>query len=117
MPDFLISQAHAQSASGAGGMGSGLLAFLPYLAIFAVFYFLLILPQQRKQKQLKDNLGKLRRGDKVLTAGGIVGLVVRAQDGAEEVEIEIAPNVRVKTIRSTISAVLSPSAEPANDSK
>ncbi|NLI27689.1 MAG: preprotein translocase subunit YajC [Acetobacter sp.] len=111
----LVSQAHAQSAGGSG-FGGGILAFLPYLLIFGVFYFVLILPQQKKQRQLKSSLSTLRRGDRVLTSGGIVGVVTKAQDEADEIEVEIASNVRVKLVRSTITAVLSSAATPANDS-
>ncbi len=89
--------------------------FLPLLLIFAVFYFLLIRPQQKHQSDLKKQLGALKRGDKVITAGGIVGTVARVLDDSQEIDIDIAPNVRVSVVRSTITAVVGP--KGANDSK
>ena len=101
---MLISTAYAQ---GAGGMmdQSALLQFLPLVLIFVVFYFLLIRPQQQKQKTHRTMLDALRRGDRVVTGGGIIGTVNRVT-GADEVEIDIAQNVRVRVLRSTISSVL-----------
>jgi preprotein translocase subunit YajC len=74
--------------------------------IFAVFYFLLIRPQQQRQKELKRSLSALKRGDRVVTAGGIVATIQKLRDGSNEVEVEIAPNVRVLVLRETISSVL-----------
>nr|WP_321986597.1 preprotein translocase subunit YajC [uncultured Lichenicoccus sp.] len=107
--------AYAQDASG-GMFGSlaGLSQFLPIVLIFVVFYFLLIRPQQTKQKQLRAMVSALKRGDRVVTSGGILGTVQKVRDGATEVEVEIAPNVRVQVVRDTISTVLQPTA--ANDS-
>ncbi|MBV1838764.1 preprotein translocase subunit YajC [Acetobacter estunensis] len=114
MIDLLISPAHAQSA-GAAGATSGLLAFLPYIAIFAIFYFLMIRPQQQKQKKLKEELAQLRRGDRVLTAGGIIGVVRKVVPEGDEVDLEIASGVVVRVLRSTITAVLTAAGKPAND--
>jgi preprotein translocase subunit YajC len=102
---MLISTAYAQ---GAGGMfdQNALLQFLPLVLIFVVFYFLLIRPQQQKQKQHRGMLDALRRGDRVVTGGGIIGTVNRVTPGTDEVEIDIAQNVRVRVLRSTISSVL-----------
>ena len=109
---MLISPAYAQDA--AGLMGSAT-QFLPLVLIFGVFYFLLIRPQQTRAKEVKAMLAALRRGDKVVTAGGIVGVVQRVKDGSNEVEVEIAPNVRVTVLRETIGSVVKPVA--ANDAK
>lgn len=114
MSDFLISPAYAQSTGGGGG-ASSLIQFLPYVLVFGIFYFLMIRPQQQKQKQLRESLSKLRRGDRVLTAGGIIGIVRKADDEASEIELEIAPNVRVQVMRSTITSVLTSSDKAAND--
>jgi preprotein translocase subunit YajC len=84
--------------------------------IFVVFYFLLIRPQQTQAKQLKARLSAIKRGDRVVTAGGIVGVVKKQTDGSAEIDVEIAPNVTVTVIRSTITTVLAPP-EPANDKK
>ena len=101
---MLISPAYAQAA-GAATQGDTLLTFLPMIAIFAVFYFMLIRPQQKKQREHRGMLETLRRGDRVVTGGGIVGTVNRVVS-PEEVEVDIAQNVRVKVIRSTITTVL-----------
>lgn len=98
-------------AQAAGGGGDGLAAFLPFILIFVVFYFLLIRPQQKRAKEHREMVKQLRRGDKVVTAGGIVGKVAKApEDG--EVDVEIAEGVRVKVVRETISQVVSKSAPP-----
>jgi preprotein translocase subunit YajC len=99
-------------AQGLGGGGDGLTAFLPFVLIFVVFYFLLIRPQQKRAKEHRKMVQELRRGDRVVTAGGLVGKVSKApEDG--EVEVEIAENVKVKVIRETISQVMSKSAPPS----
>ena len=98
-----ISTAYAQ---GAGIFDqNALVQFLPLILIFVVFYFLLIRPQQRKAKDQKTMLDALRRGDRVVTGGGIVGTVARV-DSPDEVVVEIAENVRVRVVRSTITTVL-----------
>jgi preprotein translocase subunit YajC len=100
-----ISTAYAQ---GTGIFDqNALVQFLPLILIFVVFYFLLIRPQQRKAKDQKAMLGALRRGDRVVTGGGIIGTVARVDNPeAEEVVVEIAENVRVRVLRSTITTVL-----------
>lgn len=108
---MLISPAYAQDLSGYLGSAG---QFLPLVLIFAVFYFLLIRPQQQKQKETKAMLAQLKRGDRVLTGGGILGVVQRTKDN-NEVEVEIAPNVRVTVLRETITSVVT--ATPANDAK
>jgi preprotein translocase subunit YajC len=97
---MLISTAYAQ---GAGGIfdQNAMIQFLPLVLIFVVFYFLLIRPQQQKQKTHRSMLDALRRGDRVVTGGGIVGTVNRVVS-AEEVDVDIAQNVRVRVLRSTI---------------
>jgi preprotein translocase subunit YajC len=84
---------------------NAMIQFLPLVLIFVVFYFLLIRPQQQKQKTHRSMLEALRRGDRVVTGGGIIGTVNRVTN-AEEVEVDIAPNVRVRVLRSTITSVL-----------
>jgi preprotein translocase subunit YajC len=73
-----------------------------------VFYFILIRPQQQKQKALKASLSAVKRGDRVVTAGGILGTVQKTREGSNEIEVEIAPNVRVTVLRETISAIVKP---------
>jgi len=108
---MLVSTAYAQAAGGAGAAGFDLMAFLPLILIFVVFYFLLIRPQQKRLKEHKTMLDALRRGDRVVTGGGIVGTITKV--GAdEEVIVEIAEGVRVRVMRGTISTVLAKT-EPA----
>lgn len=109
---MLISTAYAQAAGGALG-GFDLTSILPLVLIFVVFYFLLIRPQQKKQKEHKAMLSALRRGDKVVTGGGIIGTVAKVK-GEEEVEVEIAPEVKIRVLRGTIQSVIS-RPEPAGD--
>lgn len=109
---MLISPAYAQNA--AGGGGDFFVSILPLVLIFVVFYFLLIRPQQKKVKQHKALVEALRRGDRVVTSGGIVGTVTRVIDN--EAEVEIAKDVKVRVVKHTISDVLSRT-EPANQPK
>ena len=103
---MLISPAYAQSTGLTGLMDqSALIQFLPLALIFVVFYFLLIRPQQQKQKQHKTMVDALRRGDRIVTGGGILATVSKVI-GPEEVEVDIASGVRIRVLRSTISSVL-----------
>ena len=99
---MLITPAYAQAA--AAPFGSDLMAFLPMVAIFVVFYFLLIRPQQKRAKETKAMLSALQKGDEVVTAGGIVGKVSKLNEGYATVEI--APNVEITVQRSAISLML-----------
>jgi preprotein translocase subunit YajC len=100
---MLISPAYAQA--GGAPVGFDLISLMPLLLIFVVFYFLLIRPQQKKMKAHRDMVGALKRGDKVLTAGGIIGTVVKVEDDST-LMVDIAKDVRVRVARSTISEVL-----------
>lgn len=108
---MFISEAYAQGVGGEGG----LMGLLPFVLIFVVFYFLLIRPQQKRAKEHKAMVGALKRGDKVVTSGGIVGKVSKVVD-EEYVEVEIASDVKVKVVRSTIGQVMDKT-QPANDDK
>jgi len=113
---MFISTAYAQdAAAAAGGAGAIVMQLAPLLLIFVVFYFLLIRPQQKRAKEHRQMLGALKRNDRIITAGGILGTVTKVKEGSEEVEVEIAPNIRVMVVRSTISTLVRPVA--ANDSK
>lgn len=96
-----IKEAFAQTGGGAPA-GFDLISLMPLLLIFVVFYFLLIRPQQKKVKAHRELIGAIKRGDKVLTAGGIIGTVVKVEDDATLL-VEIARDVRVRVARSTIS--------------
>ena len=101
---MFISQAFAQAASSGGG-SSFLIQIAPLILIFAVFYFLLIRPQQKKMKDHKAMVAALTKGDKVVTAGGLMGTIFKIEDD-KIATIEIAENVRVKVVRSTISEIV-----------
>ncbi len=110
---MFVTPAYAQAAGGAAGSGSFVTSLLPLVLIFVIFYFLLIRPQQKRAKEHKLMVENLRRGDQVVTAGGVMAKVTKVIDN-NEVEVEISQGVKVKLIRSTITAVLSKT-EPAND--
>jgi preprotein translocase subunit YajC len=113
---MLISPAYAQDAAGPLAMLGNAGQFLPLVLIFGVFYFLLIRPQQQKQKETKRMLAELKRGDRVVTGGGIIGTVTKPPRPEErEIEVEIAPNMRVIVLRETLNSVVKPQA--ANDAK
>lgn len=110
---MLVTPAYAQAAGGAGDP-SFIASLVPLILVFVIFYFLLIRPQQKRVKEHRAMVEALRRGDQVITAGGIYGKVTRVKEG-DEVEVEIADGVRVRLARSTISAVTSKT-EPAAES-
>lgn len=107
---MFITPAYAQAAGGAGG-AAAFAQFIPLVLIFAIMYFLLIRPQQKKLKDHQAMVGALRRGDLVVTAGGIRGKVTKILDDADA-EVEIADGVKVRVVKSTISHVVSKT-EPA----
>ena len=102
-----------QAAPSGGGAAGVLFGILPWLAIFVVFYMLKIRPQQQRVKQHQAAINAVKKGDEVITGGGIRGRVTKVGD--EEAEIEIAQGVRIRVVKSTISQVLTPNAKPAND--
>lgn len=100
---MFISPAYAQ-AGGAGGGDQIMSLLVPIALMFAIFYFLLIRPQQKKAKDHRAKLDSIKRGDRVLTGGGIIGTVIKA--GADELTVEISEGVRVSVARSTIADVI-----------
>lgn len=106
---MFATPAYAQAAG--AGAGSAFASFIPLILIFAIMYFLLIRPQQKKMKEHKAMVEALRRGDQVLTQGGIVGKVTKVQEDGQ-LEVEIAEGVKVKVMRHTIVQVMSKT-EPA----
>lgn len=99
--------ADVDSAAAAPGAAGGFMTFLPLIAIFAVMYFLMIRPQQKRQKEHQAMLNAIKKGDKVLTNGGLVGVVTGGAD-QPELTVEIAPQVRVKVGRGFIARVIQP---------
>ncbi|MEL6207948.1 MAG: preprotein translocase subunit YajC [Pseudomonadota bacterium] len=109
---MFATPAYAQAA-GAGGAGGAFIQFLPLILIFAIMYFLLIRPQQKKMKDHQAMVEALRRGDQVVTQGGLIGKVAKVKDD-NEIEVEISDGVRVRVVRSTVAQVLSKT-EPAEN--
>jgi preprotein translocase subunit YajC len=109
---MFITPAYAQS-SGAGG-GDFLLQLMPILLMIVIFYFLLFRPQQQRMKQHREMVANIRRGDTVVTSGGIVGKVSRVKEDSQEIEVEIAENTRIRVVRGTIAEVRA-KGEPAKD--
>ncbi|QDY68989.1 preprotein translocase subunit YajC [Qingshengfaniella alkalisoli] len=105
---MFATPAYAQAAGNPMGMVS---SFLPLILIFAIMYFLLIRPQQKKVKQHQQMVAALRRGDQVVTQGGLIGKVVKVKDD-NEVEVELSEGVKVRVVKSTIAQVVSKT-EPA----
>ena len=85
--------------------GSGIGQFIPLILIFVIFYFFLIRPQQKKVKEHKNMVQNLKRGDSIVTAGGMVGKIVKATENSEEITVEISKGVNVNIIRSMVSDV------------
>lgn len=112
---MFVTPAFAQAAGAPAGAGA-FAQFLPLILIFGIMYFLLIRPQQKKMKDHRAMVEALRRGDMVVTQGGIIGKVNKVREDGE-LEVEIAEGVRVRVIRATIAQVLSktePAAAAAN---
>ena len=107
---MFISPALAQTGGTGGGFG-GIEGLLPFILIAVVFYFLLIRPQQKRQKDHKTMVANVRRGDRVVTAGGIIGTIAKVPSETELI-VEIAEGVKVKIARGTISELLTKS-QPA----
>ena len=98
---MLISPALAQS----GGFAEGGLGLMPIILVMIIFYFLLIRPQQKRAKQHKAMLAELKRGDKIITNGGLTGTIVKVVDDSETIEVEIAKDVKVNVVRTMIADV------------
>ena len=100
---MLITPAFAQAAAG-GDTNSMLMSLLPFALIFVIMYFLILRPQQKKVKDHAELVKNIRRGDTVITSGGIIGKVTKVRD-ENEIEVEIAENTRVRVIKGTVTEV------------
>ena len=100
---MFVTPAYAQAAGGAGA-GAAFAQFIPLILIFAIMYFLMIRPQQKRLKAHRAMVENVKKGDRVVTQGGILGKVVSV--GEDELEVEIATGVRVRVIRSTLAQVV-----------
>jgi preprotein translocase subunit YajC len=103
---MFISPAYAQAADGGASTGALIAQFIPFVAIIAIMYFLVIRPQQQRLKAHQALIASVKRGDVVVTSGGIIGKVIKVLEN-DEVQIEIAEDVRVKVVKSTIADVRS----------
>lgn len=113
---MFISPAFAQSAAPAGGAGDFLIQLVPLFLIIAIMYFLVLRPQQQRVKAHQLMVSAVKRGDVVVTGGGIVGKVVKVLEN-DEVLVEIAEEVRIRVVKSTIADVRSKSEPVASDAK
>jgi preprotein translocase subunit YajC len=106
----LLMQSTAASANSPSGI---LIGILPWLLIFVIFYLLMIRPQQKRVRDHQATIAAVKKGDEVITGGGIRGRVTKVMD--EDVEVEIGPNNRVRIVKATLSHVVGPNTKPAND--
>jgi len=109
---MFVTEAQAQAQ---GGAGDAFVSLVPFLLVLVIMYFLLIRPQQKKAKQHREMVAALRRGDTVVTAGGIVAKVVGAKGDGDRIRVEIARGVEVEVVRSTVTSVVTKT-EPASAS-
>lgn len=107
---MFVTPAYAQDAGAAGG----LISIIPFILIFVIMYFLLIRPQQKKMKEHQSMVNELRRGDQIVTQGGVIGKITKVKEDGE-VEVEIAEGVKVRVVKQTIANVLSKTEPAAKD--
>jgi preprotein translocase subunit YajC len=108
---MFISPAYAQTG-GASDPFTGLL--IPMIVMIAIFYFLVIRPQQQRAKAHRETVDKVRRGDTVITSGGFIGKVTKAVDNSDEIEVELSDSMRVRVLKSTLLDVRA-KGEPVKD--
>ena len=113
MIDHMSLTAASAGAAGANSGTAFIWGILPWLLIFLIFYMLMIRPQQKRMKEHQAAINAVKKGDEVVTGGGIRGRVTKVTD--DEAEVEIAQGIRVRVVKGTLSQVLTKSAKPAND--
>jgi preprotein translocase subunit YajC len=101
------------AAAAPSGGASFFIQTIPLVLVFVIFWFLLIRPQQKRMKEHQAQVAAVKKGDRVVTGGGLIGKVTKV--GETEVEVELTQNVRVQVVKSTLSQVVDPTARPAND--
>ncbi|MCD6561953.1 MAG: preprotein translocase subunit YajC [Deltaproteobacteria bacterium] len=101
----LVYAMGGMGSGGAGGQGSGITTFIPLILMFVIFYFLLIRPQQKKTKQHRELLSALKKGDRIVSSGGLHGVITGLAN--DVITVEIAPKIRVKVSRNSIAGVIS----------
>ena len=109
----MLMMMQAAPGAGSGGTVGLVMGIAPWVLIFGIFYLLMIRPQQRRVKEHQASIAAVKKGDEVITGGGIRGRVTKVTE--EEAEVEIAQGVKIRVVKSTISAVVSPTSKPAND--
>ena len=101
------------AAGTAGAAPPGWIQFLPIIGMVAIFWFLIIRPQMKRQKEHQAKIAAVKKGDQVVTAGGLLGKVTKVDD--QYVEVEIAQGVRVRAVKTTLGDIVPPGGKPAND--
>ncbi|MCL2193542.1 MAG: preprotein translocase subunit YajC [Treponema sp.] len=110
MNDFVFHLLMAPPPQGGeGGAGAGIMTFLPFIAIIAIFYFLIIRPQSKKQKETQKMLSTLKKGDKIVTVGGIYGTIQNVRE--HSIVVKVDDNTRIEFSRSAVSSIVSPGKE------
>ena len=102
---MFFTPAYAQAAGGSAGTMGGLAGIIPFILMFVIFYFLLIRPQQKRMKEHQKMVENLRRGDQVVTQGGLIGKITKVKED-NEIEVELAEGVRVRVVQNTVAQVL-----------
>jgi preprotein translocase subunit YajC len=112
---MFVSEALAQTAGAAstGSATEGLLSFAPFILIFIVMWFLMIRPQQKKQKAHQAMVRAAKRGDRIVTSGGILGVITKANEADNDVEVEIAKEVKIRVLRTAIADIVNRNPEAA----
>lgn len=100
-------------SAAAAGSPPAWTSFIPFIGMGLVFYFFLLRPQMQQQKAQRTKIGGIKKGDQVVTAGGLIGKVLKVEE--HHVDLELGPNVKVRAVRSTIADVLTPGSAAAND--
>jgi preprotein translocase subunit YajC len=108
-----VSMMMLQAQPSGSSMGALVNFLMPMLLVFAIFYIIVLRPQNKRMKEHQARIAAVKKGDDVITAGGIRGRVTKVSD--DEAEVEIADGVRVRVVKSTLTQVLSPNSKPAND--
>lgn len=103
----------AAAGAGAAAAPPAWISFVPIIGMIAIFWFLIINPQMKRQKEHQAKIAGVKKGDQVVTAGGLLGKVIKVDE--HHVELELGPNVRVKAVKSTLGDIIPPAGKPAND--
>ncbi|WP_455478443.1 preprotein translocase subunit YajC [Bartonella sp. B10] len=101
---MFVTDAYAQAASGVSD-GTSIVTFVPFILIFGIMYFFIIRPQRAQMRKRQEMLNAVRRGDTIITGGGIIGRVTKVYDESGELEVEIGDDMRIRVIRSTLADV------------